>query len=184
MKSVGQIAKTDKIDAQMIALFGYVMQPKPTYLKPEILRKISDLITTRSQLMTTRTALRNHQKRKAHDDKIYHSRVICSINGELKAIDVEIHSLVSSVAEWREKAQLLMTAKGVGKVLAYTLLSELPELGSLDRKQVASLVGVAPMNHDSGSFMSAIQSHPVLKPMYEHHSHLCGLPFVNNKKRR
>ena len=96
--------------------------------------------------------------------------------------------LVDSVAEWRQKRDLLLSAKGVGNVLAYTLMSDLPELGSLNRKEIAALVGVAPMNRDSGNYqgkrfirggrhrvrtvlflsvMSAIQCHPKLKPIYE-----------------
>ena len=96
--------------------------------------------------------------------------------------------MIDSCAEWRQKRDLLLSAKGVGNVLAYTLMSELPELGQLNRKQIAALVGIAPMNRDSGNYkgkrfirggrhkvrtvlyvsmMSAIQSHPKIKPMYE-----------------
>jgi transposase len=96
--------------------------------------------------------------------------------------------LVEQVPEWKDKRDLLLSAKGVGKVLAYTLMSELPELGQLNRKEIAALVGVAPINKDSGSYkgkrpvrggrhkvrtvlfmsiMSAIQCHPTLKPMFQ-----------------
>ena len=107
---------------------------------------------------------------------------------EAEKIDKQLDKLIDSLPEWRQKRDLLLSAKGVGKVLTFTLMSELPELGSLNRKQIAALVGVAPMIRDSGSFqgkryirggrhkvptvlfvsmMSAIQCHPKLKPMYE-----------------
>lgn len=188
IRSTGKHAKTDKIDAQMIALFGLVMRPSVSEVKPEILRDISELITVRSQLIATRTTLRNHTKRKPPAFKWYHARLIAQINKELQNVEAEIELRVSAIDEYKEKAELLTTAKGVGKVLAYTLISELPELGKLNRKEVAALVGVAPMNRDSGqyegkryirggrhkirsvlfmSMMSAIQCHPVLKPMYQ-----------------
>ena len=114
--------------------------------------------------------------------------ILKTIKKEIDTIDKQLDKLIDSIAEWRQKRDLLLSAKGVGKVLAYTLMSELPELGSLNRKQIAALVGVAPMNRDSGSFegkryirggrhkvrtvlfismMSTIQCHPKIKPMYE-----------------
>ena len=114
--------------------------------------------------------------------------ILKTIRKELDSIDRQLDKLVDSVAEWRQKRDLLLSAKGVGNVLAYTLMSELPELGKLNRKEIATLVGVAPMNRDSGGFqgkryirggrhrvrtvlfvsmMSAIQCHPKLKPMYQ-----------------
>ena len=119
------------------------------------------------------------------------SRLTLTTSGDVNKISQirkQLDKLVNSVAEWRQKRDLLLSAKGVGNVLAYTLMSELPELGSLNRKEIAALVGVAPMNRDSGSYqgkrytrggrhrvrtvlfasmMSAIQCHPKLKPMYE-----------------
>ncbi|QFT55796.1 transposase [Microbulbifer sp. THAF38] len=110
------------------------------------------------------------------------------IKKELERVDKQLDKLVNSVAEWRQKRDLLLSAKRVGNVQAYTLMSELPELSKLNRKDIAALVGIAPMNRDSGSFqgkryirggrhrvrtvlfvsmMSAIQCHPKLKPMYE-----------------
>lgn len=116
------------------------------------------------------------------------SKILKVIQKELLCIDSKLDKLIAQIPAWQAKVDLLTSAKGVGKVLAYTLISELPELGSLNRKQIASLVGVAPMNRDSGSkegkryirggrhkvrtvlfvsMMSAIQCHPKLKPMYQ-----------------
>ena len=114
--------------------------------------------------------------------------ILKAIKKEVETIDRQLNKLVDSCAEWRQRRDLLLSAKGVGNVLAYTLMSELPELGKLNRKEIAALVGVAPMNRDSGNYegkryirggrhkvrtvlfvsmMSAIQCHPKLKPMYE-----------------
>ena len=111
-----------------------------------------------------------------------------AVQKEIQTLDKQLDKLIRQVPQWQHEVDILMSAHSVGKVLAYTLLSELPELGSLSRRQVAALVGVAPINHDSGkrsgkrsirggrhkirsvlfvSMMSAIQHHPTLKPMYQ-----------------
>ena len=187
-KSTGRIAKTDKLDAQDIAHFGEAIKPALTALKPEKLRPISDLLTVRSQCLEMSTMQKNRLKRmpKAVHKPI--QRILNAIKKESELIDKQLDKLIDEVPEWKEKRDLLISAKGVGKVLVYTLLSELPELGTLNRREVAALVGVAPMNRDSGSFqgkrfirggrhkvrtvlfvsmMSAIPCHPKLKPMYE-----------------
>ena len=187
-KSAGRMAKTDKLDAQDIAHYGETMKPRLSSIKPEKLRAISDLLVVRSQCLEMSTMQKNRLKRmpKAVHNPI--QNILKAIKKELLTIDKQLDKLVNSVAEWRQKRDLLLSAKGVGNVLAYTLMSELPELGSLNRKEIAALVGVAPMNRDSGNFqgkrfirggrhkvrtvlfvsmMSAIQCHPKLKPMYE-----------------
>ena len=115
-------------------------------------------------------------------------RVLKAIQKETVWIDKQLDKAIAEVPEWQHNVDILMSAHGVGKVLAYTLISELPELGKLNRKQIAALVGIAPMNRDSGSkkgkryiqggrhkvrtvlfvsMMSAIQHHLTLKPMYQ-----------------
>ncbi|WP_460806043.1 IS110 family RNA-guided transposase [Microbulbifer agarilyticus] len=187
-KSSGRIAKTDKLDAMDIAHFGEAMKPGLTAIKPEKLREISDLLAVRSQCLEMSTMQKNRLKRmpKSVHDPI--QQILTAIKTELLKIDKQLDKLISNVTEWKEKRDLLLSAKGVGNVVAYTLMSELPELGKLNRKEIAALVGIAPMNRDSGryqgkrfirggrhrvrtvlfvSMMSAIQSHPKLKPMYE-----------------
>ena len=187
-KAAGRVAKTDALDAQDIAHFGEALQPRITELKPEKLRHISDLLTVRSQCLDMSTMQKNRLKRMPKSVHGSINRILKSIQKEITRIDEQLDALMDDVEEWKEKRDLLMSAKGVGKVLAYTLLSELPELGRLNRKEIAALVGVAPMNRDSGSYegkryirggrhkvrtvlfvsmMSAIQCHPKLKPMYE-----------------
>ena len=187
-KAAGRVAKTDKLDAQDIAHFGEAMKPKLSSIKPEKLRAISDLLTVRSQCLDMSTMQKNRLKRMPKTVHKPIQAILKAIKKEIDTIDKQLNKLIDSVAEWRQKRDLLLSAKGVGNVLAYTLMSELPELGSLNRKEIAALVGVAPMNRDSGSFegkrfirggrhkvrtvlfvsmMSAIQCHPKLKPMYE-----------------
>lgn len=187
-RATGRVAKTDKLDAQDIAHFGEAIKPALTKLKPENLMRISDLLTVRSQCLDMSTMQKNRLKRMPKSVHMPIKRILKSIQNEVAKIDEQLDQLIDQVEEWRTLRDLLLSAKGVGKVLAHTLMSELPELGRLNRKQIASLVGVAPMNRDSGSYegkryirggrhkvrtvlfvsmMSAIQCHPKLKPMYQ-----------------
>lgn len=187
-KASGRIAKTDKLDAMVIAHFGEAMAPRLSSIKPEKLREISDLLVVRSQCLEMSTMQKNRLKRMPKTVHKPIQNILQAIKKELTGLDKKLDKLVSSVSEWRQKRDLLLSAKGVGNVLAYTLMSELPELGRLNRKQIAALVGIAPMNRDSGGFqgkryirggrhrvrtvlfvsmMSAIQCHPKIKPMYE-----------------
>ena len=187
-KATGRLAKTDRLDAKDIAHFGEALQPELTPLKPEKLRQISDLLAVRAQLLDMSTMQKNRLKRMPKAVHAPIRRVLKSIQKEIAALDVQLDELVQQIPECRNKRDLLISAKGVGKVLAYTLMSELPELGRLNRKEIAALVGVAPMNRDSGSYrgkrsvrggrhkvrtvlfmsiMSAIQCHPTLRPMYQ-----------------
>ena len=187
-KSSGQLAKTDKLDAQIIAHFGEAMKPKLSSIKPDKLRAISDLLTVRTQCLDMSTMQKNRLKRMPKTVHKPIQTILKTIRKEIETIDKQLDKLIDSVAQWRQKRDILLSAKGVGNVLAYTLMSELPELGKLNRKEIAALVGIAPINRDSGSFegkrfirggrhkvrtvlfvsmMSAIQCHPKLKPMYE-----------------
>ena len=187
-KAAGRIAKTDKLDAHDIAHFGEVMQPKLSSIKPEKLRAVSDLLTVRSQCLDMSTMQKNRLKRMPKTVHKPIQAILKTIKKEIDTIDKQLDKLVDNIAQWRQQRDLLLSAKGVGKVVAYTLMSELPELGKLNRKEIAALVGVAPMNRDSGScegkryirggqhkvrtvlfvsMMSAIQCHPKLKPLYQ-----------------
>lgn len=187
-KAAGRIAKTDKLDAEDIAHFGEAMKPRLSSIKPEKLREISDLLTVKSQCLEMSTMQKNRLKRMPKSVHKPIQSILKIIQKEADKIDKQLDKLIDSVAQWRQKRDLLLSAKGVGKVLTFTLISELPELGTLNRKQIAALVDVAPMNRDSGNFqgkryirggrqkvrtvlfvsmMSAIQCHPKLKPMYE-----------------
>ena len=187
-KATGRLAKTDKLDAQDIAHFGEALQPALTELKPEKLRQISDLIAVRSQCLDMSTMQKNRMRRMPKTVQPPIQRILNAIQKEIERIDQKLDKLVDATPQWRNQRELLMSAKGVGKVVAYTLMSELPELGQLNRKKIAALVGVAPINRDSGSYrgkrriyggrskvrtvlyvsmLSAIQYNPKIKSMYE-----------------
>ena len=187
-RSTGRIAKTDKLDAQDIAHFGESVKPSLSSIKPKELRDISDLLTLRSQHLEMSTMQKNRLKRMPKIAQKSIQRSLKSIQKEIEWVDQQLDKKIKNVPEWKNTVELLTSAKGVGKVLAYTLLSELPELGKLNRKEIAALVGIAPMNRDSGgyqgkryirggrhkvrtvlfmSMLSAIQCHPKLKPMYQ-----------------
>lgn len=187
-KSTGQKAKTDKIDAFVIAHFGEAIKPTLTNIKPKDLQQISDLIAARTQLLTTSTMFKNRLKRMPKSVHGSYNAVMKTLNSEINKIDSKLDKAIAKVPAWQEKVELLMSAHSVGRVLAYTLLSELPELGKLNRKEIAALVGVAPMNRDSGtkkgkryirggrhkvrtvlfvSMMTAIQHNPKIKAYYK-----------------
>jgi transposase len=151
-RSTGRLAKTDRLDAEDIAHFGEALRPALTLLKPEKLREISDLITVRRQCLNMSTMQKHRLLRMSKKVQPPIQRILKAIQKEIERIDQELDKLVDALPQWREQRDLLMSAKGVGKVVAYTLMSELPELGKLNRKEIASLVGVAPMNRDSGSY--------------------------------
>lgn len=186
-QSIGRLAKTDKLDAKDIARFGEATNPRLSTLKPENLRDISDLLTLRSQHLEMSTMQKNRLKRMPGITQKSLNRILSAIQKEIEWVDKQLDKKIAKVPEWQALVELLTSAKGVGKVLAYTLISELPELGKMSRREVAALVGVAPMNRDSGgykgkryirggrhkvrtvlfvSMLSAIQCHPKLKPMY------------------
>jgi len=187
-QSTGRMAKTDKLDAEDIAYFGELIKPRFTDLKPEKLLLLSDLLTVRSQCLDMSTMQKNRLQRMPKTVHKSMRNILKSITKEIASIDQQLDKLIAEIPQWQERVDQLTSAKAVGKVVAYTLLSELPELGRLNRKQIAALVGVAPMNRDSGrhkgkryirggrhkvrtvlfvSMMSAIQCHPKLKPMYQ-----------------
>ena len=187
-QAIGRSAKTDKLDAQDIAHYGEAVKPPLTQIKPENLRKISDLLSTRSQCLDISTMQKNRLVRMPKHVHGPIQRILKSTQKEIAWIDRQLDKLTKEVPHWQEQLTLLQSAKGVGKVLSYTLLSDLPELGQLNRKEIAALVGVAPMNCDSGNYqgkrlirggrhrvrtvlfmsiMSAIQHNPQIRQFYQ-----------------
>ena len=185
--ATGQLAKSDKLDAQTIAYFGEALKPEPTELKPEKARLISDLLARRSQLLNMSTMEKNRLSILPKPLHTSLKRHIKHLQTEVKRIELQLDKLIDQTPLWQERRDLLMSVNGVGKVLAYTLLSDLPELGQLNRREIAALVGVAPMNRESGNYkgkrcirggrarvrtvlfmaiMSAVQSNPKLKRKY------------------
>jgi transposase len=151
-KAVGQLAKTDRIDAEILARFAEAVTPEARPLKDAETQLLAALVTRRRQLRSMVVAESN---RLAAAPKRLHRGIrkhIEWLQREFRDLERDIDDTIKSSPVWREKEDLLRSVKGIGSVSAATMLAELPELGTLDRKQIAALVGVAPLNRDSGAF--------------------------------
>lgn len=149
--ALGVLAKTDRIDARVLARFAHDVQPPTRDFPDENARKLDSLIARRRQLLDLRTAElnRRHQARLPEIQRSIDS-VVDLLNREIAEIDAQLASAIEADETWRMKDQLLQSVQGVGAVTSHALLAELPELGRLNRRQISSLVGVAPFNVDSG----------------------------------
>lgn len=150
-KAVGQRAKTEPIDAAVIARFAQAVRPEPRPLPDEESRLLAELVTRRRQIIEMLVAERQREKR-AGNPRVRKSltRHIRMLEKELPAVDGDIDTLVRGSPAWRAKEDLLASVPGIGKILARTLMAELPELGTLDRRCIASLAGLAPYTRQSG----------------------------------
>lgn len=151
-KAAGRLAKTDALDADVLARFGEVMKPQPKALLDEETIALEALVARRRQVVEMITAEKN---RLAQSHKSLRAGIKSHINflqRELQDINRDMDEALRKSPLWREQEDLLRSVPGVGRVMATTLLAELPELGKLNRKQIAALVGVAPLNRDSGTF--------------------------------
>jgi len=187
-KATGRLAKSDRIDAHVIAAFGQAIEPQIVQLPDEQTRELQALLVRRSQLLGMRVQESNRlgpmqgaMRKQIKSHIAWLDRAIDEVNTDLTA------RLRSSPA-WREKDELLRSLKGIGPITSGTLMASLPELGQLNRRSIAALVGVAPFNRDSGTFrgrraiwggrahvrhvlymaaIAAVRSNPVIKPFYE-----------------
>ena len=158
-KSIGRLAKTDRIDAQVIAHFAQAVRPSLRPLKDEQTQRLEALNTRRRQLVKMITAEQN----RLHQAPKWTAKTIRShiswLNKELKKIDKDISNLIKGSPIWREKPAwpadrdaILQSFKGVGPITSSKLLASLPELGTLSSRKISALVGLAPLNRDSGKF--------------------------------
>ena len=187
-KAQGILAKTDKIDARLIAMFGKVLQPEVRPLPDKKVRLIRDLLARKRQLNETRTQELNRQHKAPKVLAASHKRLIKILDKEIAWVNDKLTQQVSEITEWQRTVEILRSVPGVGDGVAFTLLGELPELGKLSNRQVAALCGLAPFNRDSGqmkgkrrikggrapirtvlymAMLSAIQHNPVMKKFYE-----------------
>ncbi len=148
---VGLDAKTDPIDAQVIAYYGEVVKPKGHVAKSEQEKKLEALVTRRRQLLGLVT-MENNRLQQTRDKEIQQliEQSLTTLKKQVKTIDDRIAKSVAANHQNARKIEILQSVKGVGTVSVSTLIAELPELGELNRGQIAKLVGVAPMNNDSG----------------------------------
>jgi transposase len=149
-RATGRLAKTDRLDAAAIARFAEAVRPPVRSLPDEATRHLAALVARRRQLLEMLTAERN---RRQAADPVLHERIDAHLRwleGALAEIEQDLDRAVRGNPIWRAREELLRSVPGIGHVNARTLLAELPELGSLTRRQAAALVGVAPFNRDSG----------------------------------
>ncbi|WP_319522544.1 IS110 family transposase [uncultured Desulfosarcina sp.] len=150
-RAIGQLAKTDAIDAYVIARFAQDVRPEVRDQLTFNQLKLKELISRRQQLIAMRTAEKNRLARVFSDPVINGIKaVIATLDAQIKSIDEQMNHEIKNNPTWRQKVDLITSVPGIGKTTAYTLLFALPELGKLNRREIAALVGVAPMNRDSG----------------------------------
>ena len=150
-RATGQLAKTDRIDAEVTARFGEAVQPAVRPLPSEQAQALAELVTRRRQLVDMLTAELNRQ-RQAHQPAVQKrlQAHVSWLRREIAVLDEDITRLIRSSPVWRETENLLTSAPGIGDVTAHALIAELPELGHLDRRRIAALVGLAPFTRESG----------------------------------
>ena len=149
-RSIGLLAKTDKLDARLLARFAEAVRPPVTHLPDEQEQHLIALVTRRRQLIEMLVAEQNRLNTVRVSLRDNLEEHITWLRQALKDLDQEIQEFIQQSPIWKDKQDLLQSVPGVGPVTACSLLAELPELGTLDRKRIAALVGVAPFNDDSG----------------------------------
>lgn len=151
-QALGKRAKTDPIDAAVIARFVAATRPEVRPLPDAETQALSDLITRRRQIVAMIVAERQREKRAPQRTQKSILRLLKALQKELTEIEADIDDSVRGSPVWREKEDLLTSVPGIGSTIARTLLADLPELGSLDRRQIAALVGLAPFTRQSGQW--------------------------------
>jgi transposase len=149
-KATGQLAKSDALDARVLALFAARVQPPPRPLPDAVAQELASLLARRRQLLEMRTAEQHRRPSLAPRLRPALDAHVVWLSQQLAELDGELDRTLRDSPVWREKEDLLRSIPGIGPVVARTLLGELPELGTLDRWEVAALAGVAPLNQDSG----------------------------------
>lgn len=186
---IGQLAKTDKIDAGVIAHYAAVIQPEVRPGTHRNVRAIKDLLARRRQLLTMRTMEKNRAHIMPKELRPDILRLIRHLDKQLEKLDKILDQKIDAEDQWREKRAIMLSMPGIGPAVVNTLLGDLPELRELTNKQIAALTGVAPYNRESGSlrgkrrirggrhtvrtilFMAAltsVQHNPIIKRFYNH----------------
>lgn len=187
-RAAGLMAKTDKIDARVIARFGAIMTPTPQARRTQAQLELNQCVTRRRQLVLMAAAEKNRLETAPPLMRENIARHLDWLQEEINALEEQIDQAIAAHSEWAQTAKRLQSVPGVGSTTASTLVAELPELGQLNRQQIAALVGLAPFNHDSGQHrgkrrifggrtavrsmlymatLSAIRHNPVIKSFYE-----------------
>jgi len=151
-KATGTLAKTDLIDAQILARFGEAVKPEVRPLPDDDTQALGALVKRRRQITQMLTMEKNRLPHASGPVAHNIQEHIAWLTRQIKDLDKDLREILRASPVWREKESLLRSVPGVGPILTATLLADLPELGRLNRKEIASLVGVAPMNRDSGTW--------------------------------
>ena len=150
-RATGQLAKTDALDAKVIARFAEAVRPAPRPLPDEQARALAELVARRRQLIEMIVAERNRRRQLTSRRLIKGAeRLLAAMQKELSELEADLGDSIRGTPVWHERDELLRSVPSIGPIVARTLIADLPELGRLDRKQIAALVGVAPLNRDSG----------------------------------
>lgn len=150
-KALGQLAKTDRVDARMLALFAEKVRPRLSEKPSEEQEELDELVTRRRQLVAFQAAELVRQEKARHKQAIRSlKKHLELLEKQIKELNAAIAKLIQSDDDWRKRAEIVASTPGIGETTAATLIAELPELGKLNRSEIAALVGVAPFNHDSG----------------------------------
>jgi transposase len=187
-KAVGQLAKTDKIDAEVLAHFGEALRPEVRPVKSRQLQELSALVSRRRQLVDMLTMEKNRLASAPKGIRKDITSHIAWLEKRLKDVNGKLSQTVEDCPAWREKDEIMRSVPGVGPVFSSSLLANVPELGRLNRREIASLIGVAPLNRDSGQHsgtrivwggranvrsvlymatVAATRSNPVIKSFYQ-----------------
>jgi transposase len=188
-RSTGKLAKTDKLDAKMLAHFAAAIRPEVRTLPTEQEEQLTALLTRRRQIIEMLTMEKNRLHTVRPTMRADIEEHLTWLNKKLEVLDDDLDDFIHGSAVWQEKATLLKSVPGIGRITASTLLAMLPELGTLNRQEIAALVGVAPVNKDSGrkqgkrriyggratvrsalymAALSASKHNPKIKKFYEH----------------
>jgi transposase len=152
-RATGRLAKTDRLDAEAIARFAEAVQPAPRALPSAAAQALGELVARRRQLVAMITS-EGQRRRQTRDPRLQRrlEAHVAWLQKELSALETDLDDAVRATPAWRAAEDLLASVPGIGKTSARTLIAALPELGRLDRRKIAALVGVAPINRDSGTF--------------------------------
>ncbi len=187
-KAQGVFAKTDKIDARLIAEYGVMLQPQVKALPGKKVRRVKDLLARKRQLNEMRIQELNRSHRAQKITAASHRRLIKLLDKEIAGTNVKLASEIAGISEWQRTYEVICSVPGIGDGVAFTLLGELPELGQLTQRQIAALCGLAPFNRDSGrlkgkrrirggrapirtvlymAMLCAIRFNPIIKGFYQ-----------------
>lgn len=187
-RATGELAKTDMIDARILALFAQKIRPEVRSLPSDEVRELDALLTRRRQMIEIRTGELNRLQQASAVVRSGIEEHIAWLNARIEDVDAALRARIEASSVWREKDSLLQSTPGVGPALSFSLLSGVPELGTLNRQKVSKLIGVAPLNRDSGQFrgrrriwggrsdvrsvlymatLSAVRYNPVISKFYQ-----------------